>query len=149
VPKISPERIFRSHFPRATIERQKRATATAPYFLVRKDRDAHMWTGCDETPAKAWADACERAGLVALKAPEPAAAPAVYTSERVAEELGLTAYTVKVEREIRHHAEVEVMARDAEHAKELAAAAYDGPQGSGCWVEGSTIDETIEVARRE
>lgn len=59
--------------------------------------------------------------------------------------LSLRRYSVCIEREIRHHAEVEVEARDEDHAKELAAEQYDGPQGSGFWREGDVIDQTIKV----
>jgi hypothetical protein len=57
----------------------------------------------------------------------------------------LRRYTVRVEREVRHHAEVEVEARDEDHAKELAAAQYDGPHSGTFWREGDVTDETIKV----
>lgn len=57
----------------------------------------------------------------------------------------LKRFTVRVDREIRHHAEVEVEATDEEHAKDLAAEQYDGPQGGGFWREGDVIDQTITV----
>jgi len=60
--KMTAEQIFVSHFPKAKIEHQ-RGQAGGGYFLVRKRRDEHMWSGCGNTKAQAWRDACERIGL--------------------------------------------------------------------------------------
>ena len=73
MPRISPERIFKSHHPRATIERHS-TTGGEVYYLVRKQRDAFMWSGEGDTKAQAWKDACERLGLTALASPKPAPA---------------------------------------------------------------------------
>lgn len=69
--KVSPKRIFRSYHPNATIEKQRRNRNWDPsYFLVRHDAGAWAWTGCGGTPAKAWADACERSGYTTIKEPD-------------------------------------------------------------------------------
>lgn len=66
MPRISPERIFKSHHPRATIERHS-TTGGEVYYLVRKERRAYEPSGDGYTKAQAWKDACERLGLTAIK----------------------------------------------------------------------------------
>jgi hypothetical protein len=63
--RASAERIFRSHFPKATIERRKNQRSGG-YYLVRKERTAFMPVGDGETKAKAWKRACKQCGLGAL-----------------------------------------------------------------------------------
>ncbi len=66
MPRVSAERLFRSHFPNATAERRKRHIGPV-YFLVRRQRGEFMWAGRGATKAQAWADACERYGITAIK----------------------------------------------------------------------------------
>ena len=64
--RASAERIFKSHYPKAVIRRHT-TTGRKSYYLVRKQRDAFMWSGEGGTKAQAWKDACERMGLTAIK----------------------------------------------------------------------------------
>ena len=73
MPRISPERIFKSHYPSAVIRRHT-TNGYKTYYLVRKQRDTIMWSGSGDTKAQAWKDACERLGLTALASPKPAPA---------------------------------------------------------------------------
>lgn len=66
--KIAAKRIVLSHYPKATIERQRgNGYGEKHYFLVRKERHEHMWSGCGDTQAQAWADAQDRLKLTGLK----------------------------------------------------------------------------------
>ena len=53
-------------------------------------------------------------------------------------------YRVRLEREIRCSAEVEVLADDEDHALAVALALADAPR-SGCWQEDIVIDQTHRV----
>lgn len=53
-------------------------------------------------------------------------------------------YTVKITREIRHVAEVEVEATSSEEAKQLAREEADAPR-SGYWREDAVVDEHVSV----
>lgn len=65
--RVSAERIFCSHFPKATVERQ-RNQFRGGYYLVRKASNAYMPCGEGGTKSAAWRDACDRVGLTELYA---------------------------------------------------------------------------------
>lgn len=57
--KRNYESTFKTAFPKATIESHK---GTGPlgkrYYLVRRERNAYMWSGSGNTKAQAWEKAC-------------------------------------------------------------------------------------------
>lgn len=53
-------------------------------------------------------------------------------------------YRVKLTRDVRHVATIEVLGWDEEDAKKMAEAAADAPH-SHEWVEGDILDETFNV----
>lgn len=66
--RASAERMFRSHFPDATIEPQRKTgLSIGRYYLVRVSADAWDHAGSGDTKPKAWAAACRRHGIAALK----------------------------------------------------------------------------------
>ena len=66
----SYEGIFRSHHPRGTIEERGAITDSHGYFVVFAGPGVGMWSGIGLTRAGAWADACERCKLTAVKEPD-------------------------------------------------------------------------------
>ncbi len=66
----SYERIFRSHHPRATIEERGAAIDPLGYVVVFAGPGVGMWSGIGYTSSGAWADACERCKLTAVKEPD-------------------------------------------------------------------------------
>lgn len=68
----SPEFIFRSHFPKATIEgRTEKRGVYVDYFVVFAVPEFDdEWSGIGDTRDQAWADACERCNLTAVKEPD-------------------------------------------------------------------------------
>ncbi|HET9063736.1 MAG TPA: hypothetical protein VFO62_10645 [Candidatus Binatia bacterium] len=66
MPRVSAERMFRSHFPHATIEKQ-RYLKGGFYYLVREELGDIAWSGSGDTKARAWSNACERLGITSLK----------------------------------------------------------------------------------
>lgn len=61
------ERIVKSHYPFAKLERQKTHGGERVY-LIRKDGSRFTFSSGDgDTPAKAWANAAKRLALNAMK----------------------------------------------------------------------------------
>jgi len=50
--RASPERMFKSHYPKATIERH-RVNDGSPYYLVRKSPREFTWAGSGDTKSQA------------------------------------------------------------------------------------------------
>ncbi len=68
MPRISPERLFKSHFPNATIVRHERF-GVADYLVRKNDgtmQDARVWSGNGATEVQAWASAVAYCGIKAL-----------------------------------------------------------------------------------
>ena len=58
MPRKSYESQYKDHYPKATIERQKKYNGKI-YYLVRKNKRDYMYSGCGDTKPKAWKDALE------------------------------------------------------------------------------------------
>lgn len=67
MPRVSAEQMFRSHFPDADIDSQKPTRISRRQYWVYRRGESHRVIGLGPTAARAWADACRRAGITAAK----------------------------------------------------------------------------------